>query len=116
MTDKEEMKLKILDYVKKYDGISFAELERYIGTPMDGELAIDIGKNIFIWSGVSRCFFDSINELRLEEKIQFEPVAPLAYMIDGGYLDLPIVKKIPKNGYKEPHWAAVCIRPGNNLK
>lgn len=62
--------------------------------------------NIIVWE-LSVLGGEIITELVNEKKIHFKPMdsmSRLCYIVDGGGLNLPMVNRPTKQGYKEPHW------------
>lgn len=104
-------------------GTTFAQLEGAldaIGVDPSGDYGIIApalpahrDENIFIWAGVSAEFCDAFDELHRADVIRFTDTSPLVYMIDGGALTLPLVKRPPKGGYRDPHWLPVALAPKN---
>ena len=103
-------------YVRAFDYVTFAELVRYLEPHADvrGDLAIISNKdpNITIWMGLSTAFVDALAGLLKQGRMHYAPASLLTYMIDGAFPVLPIAKRPPKRGYKDPHWLPVCLRPG----
>jgi hypothetical protein len=103
-----DMKQAILDYVVSVGGgVTFVELCRSI-EGFAGDLDVGIlDKNIVFWSGVSNAGMDAIIQLSEEGKLKITPTSTLCYFIDGGALNLPIVKQ--GRSYKKPHWLPVVF-------
>lgn len=105
------MKEQILSYIKRNPGASFAELSRCIeGFKGDGRLAIHLPgiENIILWADMSPVACEAIAQLRAEKAITIDPCDPLIYLMDGGFLDLPIAKTA--RNYKKPHWCPVTLK------
>lgn len=102
-------------YVRAFDYVTFAELKSHLGTHF--ELAGDVAMvnttdpNIVIWGGMSVGFYDAVTGLLREGRMRMESASVLTYLIDGAASRLPVVKRPPKRGYKDPHWLPVCLRP-----
>jgi hypothetical protein len=109
------MKQQILDYVKRCDWVSFAELGQYIdgfkAAPGDPAMEIAFEGNIILWTGLSQAAVEAIEELKAEGKLHLMPGSVLSYLIDGASLQLPIAKQARK--YSKPHWLPVFFRPGS---
>lgn len=100
MTIKEQIYKKIKDLGQ----VSFINLEEIEG--FKGEFSLEIKNNkIVLWSGLSQEAIDSILELEKEKKIEASATTRFVYAIDGGGLNLPIVKS--KRKYLKPHWLPV---------
>lgn len=96
-------------------GTTLAEIRNLLdarGMDLDGEIAVGpLGDcpNLYIWAGMSQDFADLVKAVQSDERVEVHPTSVLVYMFDGQALNLPIAKKPPKNGYREPHWAPVCF-------
>ena len=105
-------------YVRIYDWVTFPELMRRLGSILEyeklpgvtGTIALEILPNVILWVGMSQAFSDAVLQLQREKRIWPWPTGFLTYLIDGGTLQLPIAKRLPKNGYKQEHWLPVCFR------
>jgi hypothetical protein len=64
---------------------------------------------MYLWAGISDEFYTITGALYTHPHIRLEPASLLTYLCDGSMLQLPIAKRPPKNGYKEPHWAPVTF-------
>ena len=105
------MKHKLIEYIRKNEAVSYAELERFFeecGYDYKGNLMCcsDVNSNVIFWVGWNIEAFSLINELIKERKIHREPCQPFIYFIDGKCLSFPIVKNNTK--YKTIHWLP-CI-------
>jgi hypothetical protein len=58
----------------------------------------------------SEAFIHAMIELLHENTVEVWPCSPLIYLVDGMFYKLPIASRIPKRGYKEPHWLPVTVR------
>lgn len=99
-------------YIRQYDHVTFVELLSRLEPFADvrGDFGLELRDNVVLWAGMSESFTDAIEQLRAEKRVWPTPTVWLTYMIDGGSLSLPIAKRIPKGGYKKPHWLPVCLR------
>lgn len=71
------------------------------------------GNNIVLWSGMSEPFVDAMASLAGDGRIHFRETQWLIYCLDGGALQLPVVKRRPpRGGFKTAHWLPVCIGLG----
>ncbi|MGD0652739.1 MAG: hypothetical protein ABSA16_00200 [Thermoguttaceae bacterium] len=94
---------------------TFAELYKIgekEGFPMYGDLAISLPNdlNLILWAGMSEEFFEAVKALFESGQIEREPTHVLTYLVDGRSLNLPVAKRPPKSGYKEPHWIPIVLR------
>ena len=107
MTDN-EIKEKILDYVRKNEGTSYVEIERIFeenSFDYKGNLETTAGKeypNVILWSGWNKRAFDIIKELLSSGSVIRQPCQPIVYMIDGKMLTYPIQKS--SSSHNTPHW------------
>lgn len=114
MTDLTAAITACIDRVRLYNHVTFVELrgvlERH-GVPSAGNGTMELSNcpNLFLWSGMSDEFYDIMAAVLRDEHIELRPTVLLTYLIDGGLLQLPIAKRPPKNGYREPHWAPVVF-------
>lgn len=96
-------------------GTTFVEISNLLaarGMDTDGDLAvgpIDACPNLYAWIGMSRDFVEIMKAVQGDGRVEIHSSSVLTYMFDGRALTLPIAKKPPKNGYREPHWAPVCF-------
>ena len=98
------MKREILDCISK-GGVSFVELEREVPN-FTGDQQIRIPeKNWVLWSGISKEAATALQELINDELIVQKTCQPIIYFIDGGGVELPLVKT--NRAYKKPHWLPV---------
>ncbi len=116
MTD---IKIEVLNYIKKNDGTSYVELERLFDSlnfNWRGEYEIYSNQceNVVFWNGWNEAAMNLINELLHDKLIFKEPAQPLIYLIDGKSLTLPLVKSIIQ--YKKPHWLPVVFTTINRSK
>jgi hypothetical protein len=106
--------------VELYDYVSFVELEHLLEAymPVEGNQAIAMGQDedIIIWGGMSQAFRDLVLALLRSERVSREPSSTLTYLIDGKSISLPLAKRLPKGGYKTPHWLPICFRVASKAK
>ena len=105
----EEMETFILER----DHVTFVELARILedkGVDPNGTFSISAGNdpNLIFWWGASEVFADL--SFSLLKTFEISGSSLMIYMIDGGFPDLPMAKRPPKNGYKKPHWAPIVFR------
>lgn len=93
--------------ITKFNGTSFAELEREFGKG-DYQMILS-DDNIILWDGISSQLIKTLTSLINDKMIQMDPASILIYVVDGIALNYPLVKRPPKNGYKEIHWLPVVF-------
>lgn len=109
----EDMKEKVLEYIRKNETASYAELERYFdrcGYDWQGALEwySEENPNVVFWSGWNEEAFTILTELQEEGKIENAPCSTLVYLIDGRMLTLPVVRQARQ--YKTLHWLPVVYQ------
>lgn len=102
----------IVEYVRTYDYVSFPELLRRMEpfTDVRGTWALELAPNVILWLGMSEAFVDAFNEAKRRGPLTIAPASTLVYLIDGGFLNLPIAKRPSKRDYKKEHWLPVTLR------
>ena len=106
---KESIANEIYDFIDGMGhGVSFVEIVERFGS---GEQSIHHPKwrNVVIWYDMPEQSVTGIMELLEDERIVLVPTNPMLYVIDGKIPNLPIVRRHPKNGYKEIHWLPMSI-------
>lgn len=98
-------------------GTSFVEIEmalRMAGIDPEGEYGLEHPAcgNLVMWVGVSRALVDGLNELLGLRRVHYRPTSFMVYAYDGRMPQLPIAKRPPRDGYREPHWVPVVINYG----
>jgi hypothetical protein len=94
------------------DHVSFAELARRIAG-FRGEMAWGIQpKNLVLWHGISDEAARTLQQMLDDGEFHLHDARPLIYMLDGCCLKLPIARRPPRGGYKEPHWAPAVLKRG----
>ncbi len=114
MDGKERVKQAILNYILEKDQVTYIEVERIFNEhsfEFKGDRSITSGMNEFVvlWNGWNKEAINIVNELFDARLIKAEPTQPINYIIDGGDLNLPLVKGVHR--YKEDHWLPVALRP-----
>lgn len=122
----EALQAAVLTYVEQYDHVSFGELHRRMELSEDfarenhaKEISILETENApnVCWGMASTPVVDAVMMLMNASKVHLVPCSVLVYFADGGVMPrMPLAKRIPKNGYKEPHWVPCVIRPGAHKK
>lgn len=114
MTPEAEIIVALEEFIKERDHVSMVEVSRFLeenGVPIKGDLAFVLSEpNIALWAGMSQEFSDVMHSINERGKVTIEPASLLVYLIDGAMLRMPLAKRPPKKGYKETHWAPVCLR------
>lgn len=106
---------RVAKYVQKNDYVTFLQIGRLLDeakVSTKGDLGLEIAPNVILWSGVSQDFLDVVNDLLRRKVIHWQGASESAYIFDGGFLELPIAKSVPSEGYAKPHWLPVSFRPG----
>lgn len=103
-------------YVVEQDFVSFPEIQRQLAPfmPVEGTDAVTLADmpNAVLWVGMSPQFVTILQELLAEHRVQFAPSTPFVYAIDGGMLQFPVARRMPRGGdFKDPHWVVATIRP-----
>ncbi len=112
----------VLEYVRHHDHVSFAELQGRLAacTNTRGDVELQIVAEeygtLIVWSGLAEGLARAVSKLRDEDLLVYVPCSELVYLVDGGVLTLPVAKRPPKGGYKEPHWLPVVLRPRENVE
>lgn len=111
----EEVKQRVLDYITRNSGTTYAEIERVFnmnGYPFKGNLLSCSNRceNVVLWSGWTKDAFLIISDLLESGLIHREPCRTLLYMIDGKALTFPVVKRFMQ--YKTPHWLPTVFIAG----
>lgn len=107
-----------IDYIRRNGHVSFPELQRFaestLDIPVRGSYALEAVPNLILWADMSQEFVDLVHAIQATRKVDLNPTSLLVYAVDGGFLNLPLAKRPPKNGYKTPHWAPVVMhmKPG----
>jgi hypothetical protein len=100
----------VLAYVRDNDYVTFVELQRRLGAYMDvkGDLCWELRPGVVLWVEMSEAFAQLLRGLVQQKRLFLHPANWMTYMIDGGFLRLPVAKKA--QDYKKPHWLPVCLR------
>lgn len=80
---------------------------------MCGDSCIEVGRNVVVFVNTSDEFYEAVKELREERppRIALRPIEYICLFLDGCPvpIDMPEARRPPKEGYREPHFAAVCF-------
>jgi hypothetical protein len=108
----------VAEFVEYWRYVTMAEISDWAGDEGKGDATMwwtnanNSLKNCVLWANVSRELAAVLQQVQQEKLIHPHEGQELTYLLDGKRLDLPIAKKPPKNGYKEPHWLPVVFQPG----
>lgn len=106
----EQMKAAILAYVKLHPHATIVELEDNVqGFKGNDASWCKANSNLVMWDSLSFLGAQAISELGQARKIVLEPCDVLIYMMDGRWPSLPVAKRMPKSGYKSPHWVPLAL-------
>lgn len=107
-------------FIKDQDWVTMVEIGQFLtGCSIDTKGNLEWGiddLNLVFWAGMSDEFCDIMAELKDRKTTQMEATNPMTYLIDGAMLSLPLAKRPPRQGYKDPHWAPICFRHKDRLK
>jgi hypothetical protein len=95
----------VLEYIRTHIGSSCVELYRTFGK---GDYWLTVGNNVVYAFGLSDELSEALSNLEDMNEIVSMPCEWVIYLVDGGIPKLPMAHKIPKTGYKEPHWLPSC--------
>lgn len=99
----------IVEMVKQREHVTYVEIKRLLEGHMqtDGDVAITAKEYpaAVFWTGLSEELAEIMFDLHASKRIHRHPASLMAYMIDGGLLNLPIPKTM---NFKKPHWLPVC--------
>lgn len=103
----EEMKTIVLKYIRRHNGVSYAELERVFeqhGFSYSGSLEAysDSSPHVVFWSGWNKQTFEIISELLREKRIERTPCTVLVYLIDGKGMTYPVLSDV--SDLRSVHW------------
>lgn len=104
-----ELEDKIIAELHKMDRLSFVELWSRIPETKGDHLMIRERDNVAVGFGLSQEAIDALSSLLRQGRIYGDPVEVMIYMIDGCMPNMPIAKRAPAGGYKEPHWIPMVI-------
>lgn len=102
----QEMTEQIVSVVTELDTASFVELLEACGPEAIGDLTLTPRRNLLLWRGVSGAFCEALTAAGT--RVLPVPTEPLVYLVDGGFLCLPVAKQL--RHYSSPHWLPVVFR------
>lgn len=109
----DELASTVTDYMRLNDYVSFAEIQNRFGAngELQGQQCITLGApNVIAWAGMSETYCAAMLRLLDAGVVHMWPSSVLVYLADGGMLRMPLVGRVPKAGYKKPHWFPVTLR------
>lgn len=115
----EEIVAVCVKTVEKQDYVTFVELMNIIdgcGVPTEGQQAITLGgrPNTLLWAGMSQEAVDIVYDI--VKQTDQAGASVLMYMVDGGMLNFPVVKRFREKDYVKERWLPVCFRPKGSIK
>lgn len=110
----QELKTTILEVVRNEGDATFSRLEQLDGFSGGDRILGNTAKNVIIWDRMTDHAVTALMELQEEGSIKPRTTNFYVYAYDGGGMpNLPIAKRPPADGYKEPHWQPILLIPGN---
>lgn len=103
----------IIDYVRKNDYVTFAELvNRSVLDRGNESLMSERIDGLVYWAGLSSDSVHALIHALNSGSVVRQPADILSYAIDGALLDLPILKSIPPHNWLPvDHWLPIYLRP-----
>lgn len=93
--------------------VTHGVLRRRIGKAVLGNLDISYEQNLVLFVCASQEFANAIKILRSEipARVVLKPIDAYCLLFDAGPIpsDMPFAKRIPKGGYKHPHFVPMCF-------
>ena len=107
----------VAELVEQKGHVSMVEIMRLAGDWGEGNKDLQWQENLYLWVDMSDGLVEVMMEVQERKLIPPHPDEirgqwPMSHFIDGGILNIPIAKRIPKGGYKKPHWLPVVFQPG----
>lgn len=95
----------IIDFVLSNGSTTFPELQAFLAPYMEvkGDQLISV-KNVVFWAEMSGEFLDALESVWGCPELELVDTSPLVYAFNGGILNLPLAKRVPRDGYRKPHW------------
>ena len=103
-----ELEERVCKYIQDYHNVTCVELAKHFGS---GDCIIYQGHNVVVCFGLSDDLCDVLIKMISEHTLMLVPGSFLTYAMDGSVMDLPIAKRVPANGYKDPHWLISNLMP-----
>lgn len=108
--------VRLTDYVRDHDHVTFAQLADDFPEFRDGEFNIvhegPKHGNIVLWTGMTEAATEAYAMAVRSGRVTAGPTSPMTYLLDGRALRLPIAKAA--RHYKALRWLPVILRPGPN--
>ena len=80
-----------------------------------GDYQISLEENLVMFVGASKSLADAIQILRKEHpaRVVLRPIEFLCHIVDRSPIprNMPMAQRVPKNGYKTPHFVSLCFSP-----
>jgi hypothetical protein len=108
----EAHKKAILQELKQFDQLSFAQISQLPLCAGEDALSADDDINLVLWVHLAFETVVALKQLLIEDILDVKTTTPLVYHMDGQTLDFPLAKKIELGHYKEPHWVPVIFSKG----
>mgnify|MGYP003147658806 FL=1 len=109
----------VVTFITRRPGASMAEIMQLAGDEGKGNCEYGLSHlNVVVWTEMSEELANVIVGLQTNKLAHMHDSSvtlggvPMVYLMDGEWLNLPLVKKPPKNGYAKPHWMPVVFYPG----
>ena len=115
--DTESLAAIVVARVREVDYVSLVEMLQMLKPHMevsgDTTICLATDSNVILWAGVSDGFAQVFDYMSDRGLVRLQGASLLTYLVDGGVSNLPLAKRLPKDGYKKPHWLPVVLRPGD---
>jgi hypothetical protein len=117
--DEPDLRTRVVDYITEFGSATFGELTQVGPELTGGGHAIELCRNLVLWSDLTAEGSDAILGLLNEGAIVAERTDVFLYAACSRVLPLPIAKSI--KDCNKPHWLPVMLRPakkasGRSLK
>lgn len=102
----------IVEFARIRRGAMFFDIQQNFSSYVNayGDRSMEKPGNVVLWAGLGDELADLLSRLLEEERLFLHPANLYSYLWDGVCLNLPLAKRIPKNGYKTPHWLPCCLK------
>jgi hypothetical protein len=102
---------EIEDFIRRMRNVTFVELQHWLGPQYrgTGRLVDTRDRNLVFWLDLAEPVVDALNLLIHEKRVEVKPTNPMVYLFDGGGIRLPIAKRPPRAGYRNPRWLPVVL-------
>lgn len=111
-----ELVKSVVELVSARDYVSIAEIQRHLADriPVKGDRVLGVSKaNVEFAFGLSEELVEVMMAVQQDGRVVAMPSSLLVYLVDGCALpaSMPMAKRVPKGGYKTPHFAPIVFRP-----